>query len=119
MSAVCELCWQCDDLRYLRRVGVIRQQGSGKTRVCQDPRPLGASLPPQSAMPPAGARLVWEVSEPGESLLTALFPHLAGLRVHRVEDIGHAVVIWASCRAVQACCPRCGSPSARVHGGYR
>ena len=76
-------------------------------------------MPPQSAMPLAGARLVGEVSEPGESLLTALFPHLAGLRVHRVEDIGHAVVIWASCRAIQACCPRCGSPSARVHGGYR
>jgi hypothetical protein len=42
-------------------------------------------------MPPAGAasapRLVWDVSEQGESLLTALFPHLAGLRVHRVEDI--------------------------------
>jgi hypothetical protein len=36
--AVCGLCWQCDDLRYLRRVGVIRQRGSGKTRVCQDPR---------------------------------------------------------------------------------
>jgi transposase/predicted transcriptional regulator len=73
-------------------------------------------------MSPAGAasapRLVWEVSEQGESLLTALFPHLAGLRVHRVEDIGHAVVISASCRAGQACCPECGSPSARVHGGY-
>jgi hypothetical protein len=42
-------------------------------------------------MPPAGAasapRLAWDVSEQGESLLTALFPHLAGLRVHRVEDI--------------------------------
>jgi transposase len=73
-------------------------------------------------MSPAGAasapRLVWEVSERGENLLTALFPHLAGLRVHRVEDIGHAVVISASCRARQACCPECGSPSARVHGGY-
>ena len=73
-------------------------------------------------MPPAGAasapRLVWEVSEQGESLLAALFPHLAGLRVHRVEDIGHAVLISASCRAGEACCPRCGSPSARVHGGY-
>jgi len=79
-------------------------------------------LPPQSATPPAGAasapRLVWEVSEPGESLLTALFPHLAGLCVHRVEDIGHAVVISASCRAGQACCPGCGTPSPRVHGGY-
>ena len=73
-------------------------------------------------MPPAGAasapRLVWEVSELGESLLTALFPHLAGLRVHRVEDIGDAVVISASSRAGRACCPRCGSPSSRVHAGY-
>jgi transposase len=73
-------------------------------------------------MPPAGAasapRLAWDVSEQGESLLTALFPHLAGLRVHRVEDIVHAVVISASCRAGGACCPRCGQESARVHGGY-
>ena len=73
-------------------------------------------------MPPAGAvsapRLAWDVSGQGESLLTALFPHLAGLRVHRVEDIGHAVVISASCRAAAACCPRCGQESARVHGGY-
>jgi transposase len=73
-------------------------------------------------MSPAGAasapRLVWDVSEQGESLLTALFPHLAGLRVHRVEDIGHAVVISTSCRAGEACCPECGSLSARVHGGY-
>jgi transposase len=73
-------------------------------------------------MPPAGAtsapRLAWDVSEQGESLLTALFPHLAGLRVHRVEDIVDAVVISASCRAGGACCPRCGQESARVHGGY-
>jgi transposase len=73
-------------------------------------------------MPPAGAasapRLIWDVSEQGGSLLTALFPHLAGLRVHRMEDIGDAVVISASCRAGGACCPRCGQESARVHGGY-
>jgi len=79
-------------------------------------------LPPQSAMPPAEAasvpRLVWEVSELGESLLTVLFPHLAGLRLYRVEDTGDAVVISASSRAAQACCPRCGTPSSRVHGGY-
>src|SRR3974390_3185792 len=68
---------------------------------------------------PAGVPcLVWEVSERGESLLAALFPHLAGLRVHRVEDRGDAVVICASSRAGQACCPRCGSASSRVHGGY-
>jgi transposase IS204/IS1001/IS1096/IS1165 family protein len=73
-------------------------------------------------MPSAGAasapRLVWDVSEQGESLLTALFPHLAGLRLHRVEDRGDAVVILASSRAGTACCPRCGQGSSRVHGGY-
>ena len=73
-------------------------------------------------MPPAGAASspcpAWEVSELGERLLTMLFPHLAGLRVHRMEDAGEAVVISASCRAVSACCPRCGTPSSRVHGGY-
>ncbi|MGH3235659.1 MAG: ISL3 family transposase [Streptosporangiaceae bacterium] len=47
-----------------------------------------------------------------------LFPHLAGLRVHRVEDTGGAVVIYATRRAGSACCPRCGRESARVHGGY-
>ena len=79
-------------------------------------------MPVQSAMPPVGAAssscLVWEVSELGERLLTMLFPHLAGLRVHRMEDAGDAVVISASCRATSACCPRCGTPSSRVHGGY-
>ena len=52
-------------------------------------------MPPQSATPPAGtaspaARVVWEPSEQGETLLAMLFPHLAGLRVHRVED--HALM---------------------------
>jgi len=73
-------------------------------------------------MPPVGAAsvpcLVWDVSELGESLLTVLFPHLAGLRLRRVEDTGDAVVISASSRAGQACCPGCGAPSSRVHGGY-
>ena len=73
-------------------------------------------------MPPAGAasapRLAWDVSGQGESLLTVLFPHLAGLRAHTVEDTGHAVMIIASCRAEAACCPRCGQESGRVHGGY-
>ena len=51
-------------------------------------------------------------------MLAVLFPHLAGLRVHRVEDAGVAATIAASCRADSACCPRCGLESARVHGGY-
>jgi transposase len=74
-------------------------------------------------MLPAGpassaARVVWDVSEQGQALLAVLFPHLAGLRVHRVEDVGDAVMIVASCRADSACCPRCGQEPARVHGGY-
>jgi transposase len=73
-------------------------------------------------MPPAGAasapRRAWEVSGQDGSLLAVLFPHLAGLRVHRVEDAGDAVVIAASCRAQSACCRRCGQESARVHGWY-
>ena len=74
-------------------------------------------------MPLAGAassaaRVVWDVCEQGQALLAVLFPHLAGLRVHRVEDAGDAVMIVASCQAEAACCPRCGQESARVHGGY-
>jgi transposase len=61
---------------------------------------------------------VLDVSEEGGKLLALLFPQLAGLHVHRVEDTGDAVVISASCTASSACCPACGSLSARVHGGY-
>ena len=73
-------------------------------------------LPAGPASP--AARVVWDVSEQGQALLAVLFPHLAGLRVHRVEDAGDAVMIAASCQAGSACCPRCGQASARVHGGY-
>jgi transposase len=73
-------------------------------------------LPAGPASP--ATRVVWDVSEQGQALLAVLFPHLAGLRVHRVEDAGAAVMIAASCRADSACCPRCGLESARVHGGY-
>jgi len=74
-------------------------------------------------MPLAGpaisaAHIVWDAGEQGQALLAVLFPHLAGLRVHRVEDGGDAVMIVASCRAHAACCPRCGQESGRVHGGY-
>jgi transposase len=51
-------------------------------------------------------------------LLALLFPQLAGLRVHRVEDTGDSVVISASCVSSSECCPACNSASARVHGGY-
>ena len=73
-------------------------------------------------MPPAvqasTAVGAWEVFGHSESLLVLLFPHLAGLRVDRVEDAGTAVVICASCQAASACCPRCGQEPSRVHGAY-
>lgn len=80
-------------------------------------------MPEKSVMLPAGpaisgARVVWDVSEQGQALLAVLFPHLAGPRVHRVEDTGDAVMIAASCQAGSATCPRCGQASAQVHGGY-
>jgi hypothetical protein len=83
----------------------------------------GASLPAQSAMspvpvPPAAVVRALDVSDEGRKLLALLFPQLAGVRVHRVEDTGDAVVISASCTASSACCPACGSLSARAHGGY-
>lgn len=68
------------------------------------------------ACSPAAA--VLNVSEEGQKLLVLLFPQLAGLRVHRIEDTGDAVLISASCTASSGCCPACGSVSARVHGGY-
>jgi transposase len=67
---------------------------------------------------PASSARAWEAGEQGEALLAMLFPHLAGLRAHRVEDTGDAVVIFASCKAPSACCPRCGQESSLVHGGY-
>lgn len=70
-------------------------------------------MPDQPVMLPAGpassaAHVVWDVSEQGQALLDVPSPHLAGLRVLRVEDTGGAVMIVASCRADAACYPRCG-----------
>jgi hypothetical protein len=60
-----------------------------------------------------------DVSQEGQMLLALPFPQLAGLQVHRIEDTGDAVVIFASCAASPERCPACESVSARVHGGYR
>jgi transposase len=70
-----------------------------------------------SVRSPAAAPAL-DVSEEGRKLLVLLFPQLAGLQVHRVEDTGDAVVISSSCTPSLECCPVCGSASARVHGGY-
>lgn len=59
-----------------------------------------------------------DVSAEGRLLLALLFPQLAGLEVHRIEDTGDAVVISASCVPSSGTCPACGTVSARVHGRY-
>jgi transposase len=74
-------------------------------------------MTPVPVSSPAAGRVL-DVSEEGQKLLALLFPQLAGLRVHRLEDAGDAVVISASCTAPSGCCPACGSLSARAHGGY-
>jgi transposase len=73
-------------------------------------------MPPEGAA--SGPGRVLDVSELGECLLLAFSPHLAGLRIGQVADDGDGVTLIASSRAVSACCPRCQSPSSRVHAGY-
>ena len=50
--------------------------------------------------------------------LAAILPHLAGLRVTRVELCPDELVLEVATRAGSACCPACGRRSRRVHGYY-
>jgi hypothetical protein len=52
-------------------------------------------------------------------LLVVLFPHLAGLDLAHVEDLGGGVRIVARTRTVSLACRGCGVVSARVHDRYR
>jgi transposase len=52
-------------------------------------------------------------------LLAVLFPHLAGLDLVQVEDLGAEVRITARTRTVSLACRGCGVVSARVHDRYR
>jgi transposase len=52
-------------------------------------------------------------------LLVVLFPHLAGLDLVHVEDLGDGVRITARTRTVSLACRGCGAVSAQVHDRYR
>jgi transposase len=52
-------------------------------------------------------------------LFGLLFPHLAGLDLDRVEDLGGTVQIVARTRAVPVACRGCGVLSMRVHDRYQ
>jgi zinc-finger of transposase IS204/IS1001/IS1096/IS1165 len=106
----------------VQRVGVTWQRGSGRRRWSAKivaPGSLVAGTVCHAACRAATAAAVaGKACGLGQDLLDLVFPHPAGLRVHRVEDIGAAVMIWASCRAASASCLRCRQESSRVHGGY-
>ena len=50
--------------------------------------------------------------------LAAILPHLAGLRVARIELCSDDLVLEVATRARSARCPACGRRSRRVHGYY-
>jgi len=52
-------------------------------------------------------------------LLVVLFPHLAGLDLAHVEDLGDGVRIAARTRTASLACRGCGVVSTRVHDRYR
>jgi len=52
-------------------------------------------------------------------LMVLLFPHLAGLDLVHVEDLGGGVRIAARTRTAALSCRGCGAVSARVHDRYR
>jgi transposase len=67
-----------------------------------------------------GRSIVLHELTAGEAdLLVVLFPHLAGLDLAHVEDLGGRVRITARTRTVLLACRGCGVVSARVHDRYR
>lgn len=51
-------------------------------------------------------------------LAEALFPHLSGIRIDRVQLRGMAIRIEAHTEAATADCPSCGEASGQVHSRY-
>ena len=63
--------------------------------------------------------MLHELTAGEAGLLVVLFPHLAGLDLVHVEDLGGGVRITARTRTVLLACRGCGVVSARVHDRYR
>jgi transposase len=51
--------------------------------------------------------------------LNVLLPHLAGIEIHRIESTLTGLRLWATARAAQGTCSRCGQLSSRVHSRYQ
>ena len=63
--------------------------------------------------------MLHELTAREAGLLMVLFPHLAGLDLAHVEDLGGGVRIVARTRTAALACRGCGVLSARVHDRYR
>ena len=63
--------------------------------------------------------MLHELTTGEAGLLVVLFPHLAGLDLVHIEDLGGGVRITARTRTVLLACRGCGVVSARAHDRYR
>ena len=63
--------------------------------------------------------MLHELTEGEVRLLRLLFPHLAGLDLEHVEDLGEMVRITARTRTAALACRGCGVVSSQVHDRYR
>lgn len=63
--------------------------------------------------------MLHELTAGEAGLLVMLFPHLAGLDLEQVEDLGETVRITARTRTAALACRGCGAVSAQVHDRYR
>jgi zinc-finger of transposase IS204/IS1001/IS1096/IS1165 len=59
-----------------------------------------------------------ELSAEEARLTYPLFPHLGGLELDQVEDLGDLVRLVARTRTSPVTCPECGEPAPRVHDRY-
>ncbi|MEU7856938.1 ISL3 family transposase [Nonomuraea sp. NPDC049141] len=66
-----------------------------------------------------GAIVLHELTGREVGLLYMLFPHLRGLVLDQVEDLGDRLRIAARTDSEPVACRGCGTPSARVHDRYR
>jgi transposase len=60
-----------------------------------------------------------ELTDREAGLLCLLFPHLSGLDLDRVEDLGGSLKIVARSASEPVVCRDCGTRPARVHDRYR
>ena len=63
--------------------------------------------------------MLHELTDREVGLLYLLFPHLSGLDLDRVEDLGGSLKIVARTASEPVACRDCGTPLARVHDRYR